>query len=88
LDALDISSVEKRACSHAFWSNFEETFNEFLGIATAKAMVRKYFPVAAHCVPDVKMLEQPIFQDIIHDRSYKQTLRHAPYVAPRRKPAA
>ena len=88
LDALDISSVEKRACAHAFWSNFEETFNEFLGIATAKAMVRKYFPEAASCVPDVKMQEQPIFQDIIQDRCYKQTLRHAPYVAPRKSPVS
>jgi hypothetical protein len=87
LDALDISSVEKRACSHAFWSNFEETFNEFLGIATAKAMVRRYFPDAAFCVRDVKMQEQPIFQDIIQDRCYKQTLRHAPYVPPRRSSA-
>jgi len=83
LDALDISNVEKRACSHAFWSNFEETFNEFLGISTAKALVRKNFPEAAEYVPQVRMQEQEIFQDIIDARAYKQTLRHAPYVAPR-----
>ena len=87
LDALDISSVEKRACAHAFWSHFEETFNEFLGIATAKALVRKHFPEAAEAVREVRMQEQEIFQDIIDARSYRQTLRHAPYVAPRQSKA-
>jgi hypothetical protein len=88
LDALDISSIEKRACAHAFWSNFEETFNEFLGIATAKAIVRTYFPEAAHCVPEVNMREQPIFDDIVSDRAFKHTLRHAPFVRPGSKKAA
>ena len=86
LDALDISSVEKRACAHAFWSHFEETFNEFLGIATAKALVRKHFPKAAFAVEEVRMQEQAIFKDIIDERSYRHTLRHAPYVAPRQNP--
>ncbi len=82
LDALDISPIEKRACGHAFWSNFEDTFNEFLGVATAKAMVRRYFPEAAEYVPDVNMRHQEIFQDIIADRNFKHTRRHAPYIRP------
>ncbi len=88
LDALDISPIEKRACAHAFWSNFEDTFNEFLGIATAKAMVREYFPQAAQYVPEVAMLDQPIYEDILSDRAFKQTRRHAPFVRPGSKRAA
>ena len=88
LDALDIKPVVKRACAHAFWSNFEDTFNEFLGVCTAKAMVRRYFPEAAQYVPDVNMRHQPIFEDILTDRNFKHTRRHAPYVRPGEQRAA
>lgn len=83
LRALEITPLEKRACVHAFWSSFDETFKEFLGITTAKAMVRKYFPEAAHCVQDVSMTTQPIFEDIVTGNAFKITLEHAPYVRPR-----
>jgi len=87
LDALAMSRVERRACAHAFWSNFEDTFNEFLGVCTAKALIRDYFPEAASCLSDAPTQDLPIFQDILTDRSFRHTLRHAPYVS-RRRPAA
>ena len=88
LEALDIAPLEKRACAHAFWSNFEDTFKEFLGIATAKAMVRAHFPEAAHCTPEVSMTAQPIFEDIVGGNGFKCTLQHAPFVRPRAVEAA
>jgi len=88
LRALDITPVEKRACAHAFWSNFDATFNEFLGISTAKAMVRKYYPEAASCVPEGPMSAQPIFSDIVGGNGFKVTLEHAPFVRPQAPAAA
>jgi len=81
LDALVMRDTERRACSYAFWTHFEATFNEFLGIATAKSLVRKYFPDVADAVPDVPVESLPIFEDILSNRNFKHTLRHAPLPA-------
>ena len=50
-------------------------------MATAKAMVRKYFPEVAHCVEELETRDLPIFDDIVSDSAFKHTLRHAPYVS-------
>ena len=78
LKALDIDDIERRACATAFWANFEETFNLFLGVAASRDLVRQRFPECAPYLPTLRTRDMPIFADLVTHPLFRRTREAAP----------